>query len=68
MKIFVSHSNKDTLSKEEKKSLYQLLNDVRYKKHIAKKYINEDVLIKSLFRNRDEELEKLKNSLKLEKK
>ena len=54
------------LSKEEKQALYQLLNDVRYKKHLAKQYINEDVLKTSLFRDRGKELEKLKNSLKKE--
>ena len=48
----------ETLSESKKQALYYLLNDVRHNKKIAKKYINEDVLIKSLFRYEQEELKK----------
>lgn len=41
----------NTLSKKEKQALYHLLNDVRHNEDIAKKYINEDVLKTSLFRD-----------------
>lgn len=53
----------ETLSESKKQALYYLLNDVRYNKKIAKKYINEGVLINSLFRDERKELKELKKEL-----
>ena len=52
------------ISEEEKKGLYFLLNDLRYNTQLAKQYINEEVVEKSLFRDRELQLKELKEKIK----
>ena len=56
-------SCKKKISKKDRKALYFLLNDVRYNTQSARRYITEDVLEKSLFRDKKEELVKLKKKV-----
>ena len=52
----------NNISDEKKKALYFLLNDIEHSKS-AQKYINEDVVEKSLFRDSSEELEEIKQKI-----